>query len=84
MVFRRDNRFVIALTYGRDSQWVQNVLAANGCELETRNRTLRLSRPRLFQDERRESMPTLVRIVLGIINVSDFLELTVEPDTTSR
>ncbi|HEY3615601.1 MAG TPA: nitroreductase family deazaflavin-dependent oxidoreductase [Candidatus Sulfotelmatobacter sp.] len=84
MVFRRDNRFVIALTYGRDSQWVQNVLAANGCELETRNRTLRLSCPRLFHDERRESMPTLVRIVLGIINVSDFLELTVEPDTTSR
>jgi hypothetical protein len=26
MVFRRSNRFIIALTYGRDSQWVQNVL----------------------------------------------------------
>ena len=36
MVFRRGNRCVIALTYGRDSQWVQNVLAANGCELEIR------------------------------------------------
>jgi len=31
MVFRRGNRFGIGLTYGRDSQWVQNVLAANGC-----------------------------------------------------
>jgi deazaflavin-dependent oxidoreductase (nitroreductase family) len=84
MVFRRDNRFVIALTYGRDSQWVQNVLAANGCELETRNRKLRLTHPRLFHDERRESMPTFVRIVLGIINVSDFLELTVDQDTASQ
>jgi deazaflavin-dependent oxidoreductase (nitroreductase family) len=84
MVFRRDNRLVIALTYGRDSQWVQNVLAANGCELETRNRKLRLSCPRLFHDKRRESMPLFVRIVLGIINVSDFLELTVEPGTTSH
>ena len=27
MVFRRDNRLIIALTYGRNSEWVQNVLA---------------------------------------------------------
>jgi deazaflavin-dependent oxidoreductase (nitroreductase family) len=84
MVFRRDNRFLIALTYGRDSQWVQNVLAANTCQLETRNRKLRLSHARLFHDERHESMPAFVRIVLGILNVSDFLELTFEPDTASQ
>lgn len=77
MIFCRGNRFVIALTYGHDSQWVQNVLAANGCELETRKRTLRLSNPRVFHDERRASMPLFVRLVLGILNVSDFLELTI-------
>jgi hypothetical protein len=76
MVFRRGNRFIIALTYGRDSQWVQNVLAANGCELETRNRTLRLAHPRILHDEQRREMPAFVRFVLGIINVADFLELT--------
>jgi deazaflavin-dependent oxidoreductase (nitroreductase family) len=76
MVFPRNNQMIIALTYGRDSQWVQNVLAANGCELETMGRKLRFSQPRLFRDERRESMPTFVRFFLGILNVSDFLELT--------
>jgi len=35
-VFRAPNGFLIALTYGRESEWVKNVLAAGGCELETR------------------------------------------------
>lgn len=84
MVFPRGNRFVIALTYGRDSQWVQNVLAANGCELITQNRKLQLSHAHVFQDERRESMPAFVRLVLGTLKVSDFLELTIDQDTASQ
>jgi len=84
MVFRRGNRFIIALTYGRDSQWVQNVLAANSCELETRKWTLRLSHPRVFRDERCESMPAFVRLFLGILGMCDFLELTVDPGTASQ
>ena len=83
MVFRQGNRYVIALTYGRDSQWVQNVVAANGCELEMRRRTMQLSHPRVFHDERRESVPAFVRLFLGILNVSDFLELTADQDTLS-
>ncbi len=35
-VFRAPEGFLIALTYGRESEWVKNVLAAGGCELETR------------------------------------------------
>jgi hypothetical protein len=34
-VFRVPDGFLIALTYGRDSEWVQNVLAAGNCQLET-------------------------------------------------
>src|ERR1022692_2288958 len=34
-VFRAPEGFLIALTYGRDSEWVKNVLAAGGCQLET-------------------------------------------------
>src|SRR5215467_9643163 len=63
MVFRRSNRFLIALTYGRDSQWVRNGLSANTCQLETRGHLLRLSHPRLFHDENREQMPKFVRLV---------------------
>jgi deazaflavin-dependent oxidoreductase (nitroreductase family) len=78
MVFRRDNRMIIALTYGRKSEWVQNVLAQNGCEIETERRMLRLSEPRLIRDEQRQAMPPMVRFALGVLNVPDFLELTIQ------
>src|SRR6266436_9363468 len=35
-VFREPDGFLVALTYGRDSGWVKNVLAAGGCQIETR------------------------------------------------
>ena len=35
LVFRHGRGFIIALTYGRQSQWVHNVLAEGGCQLET-------------------------------------------------
>ena len=77
-VFRRADGYVIALTYGPDAEWVRNVLAGGGCTLETRGRTLRLTRPRLFHDEWRRSVPAPVRLILGLGNVSDFLELKLD------
>jgi hypothetical protein len=77
MVSRRDNRLIIALTYGRNSEWVQNVLTRNGCDLETRNRKLRLFEPRVFHDQQRRKVPAFVGFFLGLLNVSDFLELAV-------
>ncbi|HEY9525045.1 MAG TPA: nitroreductase family deazaflavin-dependent oxidoreductase, partial [Thermopolyspora sp.] len=41
-VFPKPGGYVIALTYGADSDWVKNVLAAGGCELRTRGRRVRL------------------------------------------
>ena len=79
VVFRRGDHFIIALTYGRDSQWVQNVLAQGGCDLEIRGRTLQLSRPNVFHDEQRHSVPSIVGIILGLLNVSDFLEASPAP-----
>ena len=75
-VFRRDGKYSVALTYGPDADWVRNVLASGSCALETRGRIIRLSHPRLFHDERRSMMPPLVRLVLGLTMVFDFLELT--------
>jgi deazaflavin-dependent oxidoreductase (nitroreductase family) len=75
-VFRRGHRYIIALTYGSNADWVRNVLADGGCTLETRGRTRRLSRPRLFHDESRHAVPAPVCLILGLIDVSDFLELT--------
>ena len=46
IVFRRGDRFVIALTYGRESGWVlSDVVAQGGCELETGGHRLRLTNP---------------------------------------
>jgi deazaflavin-dependent oxidoreductase (nitroreductase family) len=75
VLFRRGDGFVIALTYGRESQWVLNLIAEGGGELETRGRILRISQPRLIHDERRSIMPLLIRPMLAILNVSDFLEV---------
>ena len=35
-VFAAKDGYVFALTYGPDTDWVKNVLAAGGCELRTR------------------------------------------------
>ncbi len=83
LIFRRGDRMIIALTYGRESQWVHNVLAEAGCDLETERRILRLVHPVLFHDEQRGAMPAFVRFMLGLLNVSDFLELTIAGNTAS-
>lgn len=83
-VFPRADGYVIALTYGPDADWVRNVLADGGCMLETRGRTLRLSRPHLFRDERRRSMPAPVRLILALADVSDFLELEQDGGAADR
>jgi deazaflavin-dependent oxidoreductase (nitroreductase family) len=74
-VFRTEDGFVIALTYGKESSWVNNVLAAGGCRLETGGRAWRLTNPRLVHDPRHRSVPALVGAFLGLLNVDDFLEL---------
>jgi deazaflavin-dependent oxidoreductase (nitroreductase family) len=75
-VFRHGDGYVIALTYGADSQWVRNVLAAGGCDLELRGRTVAVTAPELVHDERRRLVPAPVRLPLRAANVSDFLVLS--------
>lgn len=75
VIFRRDEHFIIALTYGLNSEWVKNVLTNGGCELEVMGRTLRLRQPHVVHDPDRQRMPLFVRMALGLLNVSHFLEL---------
>jgi deazaflavin-dependent oxidoreductase (nitroreductase family) len=75
-VFRELGGFLIALTYGRDSGWVKNVLAAGGCRLETRRVTYQLSAPVIVHDPSRQRFPLIVRTVLGLINANDYLQLS--------
>jgi len=81
-VFATDDGYVLALTYGPDTDWVKNVVAAGGCELRTGGRVVRLTAPRLFHDETRRDIRPLERQVLRVIGVADFLSLTTAPADT--
>jgi deazaflavin-dependent oxidoreductase (nitroreductase family) len=85
-VFATEDGYRLALTYGPDTDWVKNVLAAGGCELRTRGRTIQLTAPRLYHDESRAGIRPLERQLLRIIGVADFLSLktTSAAATTSR
>jgi deazaflavin-dependent oxidoreductase (nitroreductase family) len=82
-VFPRDNGFIIALTYGRNSDWVRNVLASGGCKLITRGRVWRLTNPRVFHDESRAIAPGPIHLILSVLRVSDFLDLSLEVRPTA-
>lgn len=76
-VFRAGRGYVIALTYGAETDWVKNdVLAAGGCELRTRGQSVQLGSPRLFHGESRASIRPAERQILRLLDVTDFLSLT--------
>lgn len=76
--FRREGGYVIALTYGRESDWVRNVLAAGGCELETRRRRYEVGSPRVYRDETAADMPLFIRFMLRkVIKAPEFLRVDV-------
>jgi deazaflavin-dependent oxidoreductase (nitroreductase family) len=79
-LFRSGDRYVIALTYGADSQWVRNVLAAGEARVRTRGRTIDLVEPEVVHDERQSLVPLPVRPILRAANVTDFMLLRRAPD----
>ncbi len=75
-VFRTPEGFLIALTYGPNSHWVQNVLAAGTAELETCRTKYHLSNPTVVHDPTRHRFPLIVRIALRILGATDFLQVS--------
>ena len=75
-VFRTPGGFMIALTYGPNSQWVQNVLAAGQAELVTRRTHYHLSTPTVVHDPSRRNFPLIVRIALRILGATDLLSVS--------
>ena len=57
-------------------EWVRNVLAARGCQLETRRVLYQLSAPTIVHDPTRRRFPHVVRMILGIIGANDFMQLS--------
>jgi deazaflavin-dependent oxidoreductase (nitroreductase family) len=75
--FRTDSGYIIALTYGAQSDWVKNVLAAGSCELETRGRRVRLFDPCIVTDESKGWAPLPVRLILNRIDAPQYMRLSV-------
>jgi deazaflavin-dependent oxidoreductase (nitroreductase family) len=74
-LFRHGDRYVIALTYGADSQWVRNVVTAGEADVESRGRRIHLVEPEVIHDPSRSLVPAPVRPILRGVNVSDFMLL---------
>jgi deazaflavin-dependent oxidoreductase (nitroreductase family) len=78
-VFRVPEGCLIALTYGRESEWVRNVIAAGGGELETRGVRYQLFAPTIVHDPTRRRFPVFVRMILRLIGANDYMQLSTSP-----
>ncbi|WP_067538331.1 nitroreductase family deazaflavin-dependent oxidoreductase [Nocardia crassostreae] len=79
--FRRDGGYVIALTYGSESDWVRNVLAACGWELVARGHRYEATNPAVYRDETASAMPMVIRFMLRyVLRVPEFLSIDVAQD----
>ncbi|WP_305095074.1 nitroreductase family deazaflavin-dependent oxidoreductase [Prescottella sp. R16] len=72
--FRIGNGYRFALTYGPDSDWVRNVLAAGECDVTVRGRVVHLTDPRLETDRDARWAPAPVAAVLRRIGADRYLQ----------
>jgi deazaflavin-dependent oxidoreductase (nitroreductase family) len=76
--YRRDDEIVIVLTYSSRSDWVANVVAAGGCRLVRRGRSLELTNPQLLRGAAAEQrFPRFVAPFLRATGVDEALVLSV-------
>ncbi len=68
-VFRIPDGFLFGLTYGRDTNWVKNVLAAGGCRLDTGGRMYELGEPSIVHKPARAELPLALWLVLRSMGI---------------
>ena len=71
-ILERDGEYIIALTYGSDVNWLQNVIAAGGCEIRTRGRRIVLGPPRVVEDPSASVAPRWVRPALRLMGMRQY------------
>jgi deazaflavin-dependent oxidoreductase (nitroreductase family) len=74
LVFGTKDGYRIALTYGRDAEWVKNAVAHGAVRLTTSRREHELSDPEIVTDRHHQHMPAPVRLLLRLLRVSDFID----------
>jgi deazaflavin-dependent oxidoreductase (nitroreductase family) len=85
MAFRDGDSVTIALTYGRDVDWLRNVRAAGGCRMHVGRELVVLGPPRaLAAAVGLAKMPIGPRQLLPIMGVHEFVELRVLSESRFR
>ena len=74
-VFAAPDGFIVALTYGMDTDWLRNIQAAGGGLLRTRGLTFQVTEPRVYHDEERTGIRPAERQMLRLLGVADFVHL---------
>lgn len=75
-MFHRGGRYVVALTYGVDTDWVKNVVSEGGCRIRRLGVERRLDSPRLVRARSgRGLVPWPVSWAVRLFGVHDFLLL---------
>ncbi|NEW37318.1 nitroreductase family deazaflavin-dependent oxidoreductase [Nocardia cyriacigeorgica] len=74
LMFSDGHEYRIALTYGRDVDWVKNVLAAGDFTVETHGQTVELTDPLIRHDSAASWAPAVIRQALIGMSVPYFLE----------
>jgi deazaflavin-dependent oxidoreductase (nitroreductase family) len=76
MAFRTGGGFLIALTYGPETEWVRNIFASGGCALIYGGEEIALAEPALGTIAAYwHAFPGPVRFVLRVMRVTDCLTL---------
>ena len=78
-IFRSGDHYVFALTYGPGRDWVKNVRTAGRCRVRTRRRDVALTAPEIVHDPAHELVSKPVGWILGLLDVEDFLRLSIDP-----
>jgi deazaflavin-dependent oxidoreductase (nitroreductase family) len=74
-VFRHGQQYFFVLTYGSESQWVKNVLAAGECHIRVRGRDVSLVEPELLINPSWDLVPLVVRLIERPAGVTSFLRM---------
>ena len=86
-IFRDGDRdqWIVALTYGAEAEWVQNVRKRGTCTIEHRGRQRHMSVVGVVQaDPESLPLPVVVRRVLGVLGIDAFLVLEADGRPVTR
>ena len=84
LLFRRGERAVVALTYGRRTDWLHNILAAGEYRFERDGLELDLADPVVVDDPRHRLVPRPVGWVLTLLGADDAVVLRVRTERSHR